>query len=211
MSGCIQRLERRLSPLIPLGILSISTHKGIQYVHMHAGFRHGMRNALANGYVYKTLRIVPFRSLTRWTPCSGKSNAFGVSYVITEGDKSVDPPPTIEELVEHGNSTWEVRRSRKPFYWESHIDTCFAGNAEIYGIFKIGHLEGRWRRSSAGGSSGSSGPKWSHGRIVSADSLLALTNIGALNPFSLTVQAGDPDALLCRSRPRGSSSSSKID
>ena len=41
--------------------------------------------------------------------CSGKSNAFGVSYVTTEGDKSVDPPPTIEELVEHGNGTWEVR------------------------------------------------------------------------------------------------------
>ncbi|GHJ90361.1 hypothetical protein NliqN6_6763 [Naganishia liquefaciens] len=79
-------LERRLYPLIPLGILSISTHKGIQYVHMHATFRHGMRNALANG---------------------GKSNAFGVSYVTTEGDKSVDPPPTIEELVEHGNGTWE--------------------------------------------------------------------------------------------------------
>lgn len=52
----------------------------------------------------------PYRHyLTPMNPkCSGKSNAFGVSYVITEGDKSVDPPPTIEELVEHGNSTWEV-------------------------------------------------------------------------------------------------------
>lgn len=73
---------------------------------MHAGFRHGMRNALANGYASPSL-CTPLTSTHR-NPYSGKSNAFGVSYVITEGDKSVDPPPTIEELIEHGNSTWEV-------------------------------------------------------------------------------------------------------
>lgn len=43
--------ERRISPLVALGILSINIHKGIQYVHMYPGFRHGLRNALANGYV----------------------------------------------------------------------------------------------------------------------------------------------------------------
>ncbi|KAI5449050.1 RNA polymerase II transcription factor B 52 kDa subunit [Naganishia albida] len=78
--------ERRISPLVALGILSINTHKGIPYVHMHPGFRHGLRNALANG---------------------GKSNAFGVSYVVTENDGSVEPPPSVEELVEHGNNVWE--------------------------------------------------------------------------------------------------------
>ncbi|KAJ9100937.1 hypothetical protein QFC19_005333 [Naganishia cerealis] len=79
--------EHRLSPLVSLGILAIEKHRGVQYVHMHAGFRLGLRNALANG---------------------GKSNAFGVSYVPSEGDRSLDPPPTIDELVEHGNSTWEA-------------------------------------------------------------------------------------------------------
>lgn len=68
--------------------------------------------------------------------CSGKSNAFGVSYVITEGDKSADPPPTIEELVEHGNSTWEVRRflCRAP---ARLFDTsCFFRFASIQGMLK---------------------------------------------------------------------------
>lgn len=40
---------------------------------------------------------------------SGKSNAFGVSYVPSEDDGFVEPPPSVEELVEHGNSVWEVR------------------------------------------------------------------------------------------------------
>lgn len=40
---------------------------------------------------------------------SGKSNTFGVSYVPREDDGSVEPPPSVEELVEHGNSVWEVR------------------------------------------------------------------------------------------------------
>jgi hypothetical protein len=47
----VKSFERRISPLVALGILSINTHKGIQYVHMHPTFRHGLRNALANGYV----------------------------------------------------------------------------------------------------------------------------------------------------------------
>ncbi|KAJ9099238.1 hypothetical protein QFC21_004118 [Naganishia friedmannii] len=85
--------EHRLSPLVSLGILSLVPHRGVQYVHMHPGFRYSLRMALANG---------------------GKSNAFGVSYVPSEEERLDDPqqqqspPPTVEELVEYGNSTWEA-------------------------------------------------------------------------------------------------------
>lgn len=58
----VKSFERRISPLVALGILSINTRKGIQYVHMHPTFRHGLRNALANGYV-------------RFTPCSEREGA----------------------------------------------------------------------------------------------------------------------------------------
>ncbi|KAJ9124709.1 hypothetical protein QFC24_003076 [Naganishia onofrii] len=49
--------EQRLSPLVSLGILALVPHRGVQYVHMHPGFRHSLRNALANGYVSQSTNL----------------------------------------------------------------------------------------------------------------------------------------------------------